>query len=403
MKIDFWNKFKEKKFVRIVKIITGSATFALFLSIIFFAWSMYNSMKDSKEMTDNLMHIQSSLSTRYLGEFPNFLPNINELYTGVTIEDSIVIMEDVLFYGITSDPEQFYNTNYKLLSLANNGVPVMIVYYKPNSMTYNMTINEWLLSPECYKAYRDTLALFGKRSMQYKERKKALIDSCYVNNISKEETDRKICILMETYFSDIIDKKYLDEQKKRKLGQFSDTKKNPESTSSSNRDDYEQVRSILLEKYFSKTRESDRESFRTSVINRRRPTMQSVTADATNRTQIEVQQMCKKMDDVRTKYLGKEDDPIDNITFADFKKMYTEMTMIMEETYCRYPTITLVPVDEFLSVRSWFVQSKRSGNKAIMAFPSRYSSSEIGFFTTDNTTTNYIISMKIGILANYTD
>ena len=101
------------------------------------------------------------------------------------------------------------------------------------------------------------------------------------------------------------------------------------------------------------------------------------------------------------KYLGKENAPIDNIKYADFMNMFQDMTEVMQHTYARYPSITLVPIDDFLSVRSWLVCGKHKGNQAIMAFPSRYSSSEIGFYTTDESTKDYIKTMQRGILINY--
>lgn len=405
---DFIEKLKNRKFVRITKIITGSATFALLLSIVFFAVESYSNMKESQELTDklkeqsdNLMKIQSSLSTRYLGEFPNFLPNISELYSHVKVGDTIIIMEDVLFYGINSDPAQFYNSNLQLMDLANKGVHVMVFYYRPRSMTFDMTINEWALSPACYKEYKETLMEFHRRSALYKAKKRRIIDSCANLHCSKQATDQLIFALMEKTFGDIIDKNFLVEQKNRMLRQNPDADNSADSTLAAARDDNEQIRNILPEKYFAKTRTTDNSYFIKFITTRRRPTMSSVNATATTRTEKEVRAMCEKMDEIRTKYLGKEGEPMDGITYANVRDMFTEMTGVMEETYKKNPTVTMVPVDEFLSVFSWCVQSKSTGDKAIMAFPSRYSSSEIGFFTTDNTMTNYVFTMKQGILTNY--
>ena len=69
--------------------------------------------------------------------------------------------------------------------------------------------------------------------------------------------------------------------------------------------------------------------------------------------------------------------------------------------YSKYETIKLIPIDDFLSVRGWLVCSPKNGDKAIIAFPSRYSSSEIGFYTTDESTSEYIRTMQKGILINY--
>lgn len=386
------NKFKEKKFVRILKIITESAPFALLLSIILFGVEEFINMKESKELTNNLMNIQSSLSTRYLGEFPNFLRAITDLYSEVEQGDSIVVMEDVLYYGIHSDPEQFYESNRKLLDLAADGTPVMIAYYAPNSLAFNMMVNEWLLSPEYYKQYRDTLDLFHKRSIMFKTKKKALIDSCFAINMTKDETDKKIGLLMEDCFGDIFEPQDMAKQKER-----SSKMQQGEGTA---RDDNEMARNILQERYFVKTRDADRAAFARKIDNFRQSVAVFVKSSGTTRTQVEVQQMCSKLDAVRMKYLGK-DTPLDSITYADIKNVYVEMAQVMEETYQRYPSITLVPVREFLSVRSWLVCSDKNGSKAIMAFPSRYDSSEIGFYSTDETTKDYVLTMRQGILTNY--
>jgi hypothetical protein len=387
------NNFKEKKFVRILKIITESAPFALLLSIILFGAEELISMKESKDLTKNLMTIQSSLSTRYLGEFPNFLRAITDLYSEVEQGDSIVVMEDVLYYGIHSDPEQFYESSKKLLDLAADGTPVMIAYYAPNSLAFNMMVNEWLLSPEYYKQYRDTLELFHKRSMLFKTKKKALIDSCFAINKTKEETDELIGLLMEDCFGDIFEPQDMAKQKER-----SSKMQQEEGTA---RDDNEMARNILQERYFIKTRDADRAAFERKIENFRQSVAVFIKSSGTAaRTQVEVQQMCSKLDEVRVKYLGK-DTPLDSISYADIKNMYIDMSLVMEETYQRYPSITLIPVREFLSVRSWLVCSDKNGSKAIMAFPSRYDSSEIGFYSTDETTKEYVLTMRQGILTNY--
>lgn len=386
------NKFKEKKFVRILKIITESAPFALLLSIILFGAEELISMKESKDLTQNLMTIQSSLSTRYLGEFPNFLRAITDLYSEVEQGDSIVVMEDVLYYGIHSDPEQFYESSKKLLDLAADGTPIMIAYYAPNSLAFNMMVNEWLLSPEYYKQYRDTLELFHKRSMLFKTKKKALIDSCFAINKTKDETDELIGLLMEECFGDIFDPQDMTKQKER-----SSNLQQEEGTA---RDDNEMARNILQERYFIKTRDADMAAFERKIENFRQSVAVFIKSSGTARTQVEVQQMCSKLDEVRVKYLGK-DTPLDSISYADIKNMYIDMSLVMEETYQRYPSITLIPVREFLSVRSWLVCSDKNGSKAIMAFPSRYDSSEIGFYSTDETTKEYVLTMRQGILTNY--
>ena len=125
-----------------VKLISESATFALLLSIIFFGYEMIQNMTESKEMTDNLVKIQNSLTTKYLGIFPNYMPAINKLFAEASNGDSIIIFEDVLYYGFKSKPEEFKSFNKHLLTLRNGGSHVIVAYYNPNSIVFHRMAQE---------------------------------------------------------------------------------------------------------------------------------------------------------------------------------------------------------------------------------------------------------------------
>ena len=400
MKSKILEKLRTNKSVRIIKIITESATFALCISLILFGVEMFNNMRESKELSNNLLTIQNALSTRYLGKFPNFMPDINQLYRDASAGDSIIILEDVLFYGINSAPVDFYEATLRLFDLAANGSSVMISYYTPEGMAYNFMLQEMLLSQDNYKDYRDTLMLFYKRNHMYKQERRSIIDSCMADGLSKAEADRHLMELVDNSFGDIIDKNLLNKQKERMLAKTPEEVQIPGNNTVS-RDDNDQIRNYMLEKYFAKTRDANPNAFKEMVAKYRRPTMKVDINEGTTRIQVETQEMCQKMDTIRWRYLGKDNEPVDHIRYNDFKNMFTEMTNVMEETYRRYPSIKLVPIDDFLSVRSWLVCGKNNRSQAVMAFPSRYSSSEIGFYTTDETTREYIETMKNGILINY--
>ena len=70
---------KPNKYIDVFKKIFQSATFALLLSVAFFAYEMNSGAEESKEIVDDLKAIQNSLSTRYLGLFPEYIDNINDL------------------------------------------------------------------------------------------------------------------------------------------------------------------------------------------------------------------------------------------------------------------------------------------------------------------------------------
>ena len=401
MKSNFLEKVRSYKIFRVVKIIAESAAFALVISLILFGIEMFDNMKTSQELSKNLLEIQNSLSTKYLGKFPDFMPDINRLYEGAKAGDSIVIMEDVLFYGINSAPVDFYEASLKLFDLAANGSQVMISYYIPDGMAFNFMLQELLLSQKQYKNYRDTLMLFYQRSHLYKREKMVVIDSCVANNFKRTETDREIASLLDKYFGDIFEQADIEKQKERMIAHEPSRLTENDGNSIASRSDNALARALLIEKFFEKTKKEDLKSFQSMVAMYRRPTMIAKVNESSTRIQLEAQSMCLKMDSIRIKYLGRDNTPVDKIKYSDFKNMFAEMTKVMEESYHRYPSITLVPIDEFISVRSWLVESREGAHKAIMAFPSRYSSSEIGFFTTDETTRDYIKTMQKGILINY--
>lgn len=398
----FWKKIKDSKTMSYVRIVTESAAFALLVSVILFAYEMTDNMQDSRAVTENLLKIQNSLATRYLGEFPNFVPDINDLYSVAKSGDTIVVIEDVLFYGINSASDDFYEAHHKLLDLAANGSPVTIVYYRPKGLTYNLMMQEWMLSREHYKHFRDTLTLYHHRMQQYRMERRALTDSCVAHKVPDAKKKQELKALIKKDFGDILDKQQLQRQTEQLIERPFGTVSYTKDGDTIKQEDNVSVRNILLERYFAKTRESDRSAFKTMVDKYRRHTLKTYP-HATTRTEVETQQMCKRMDTIRVKYLGEEHSNIDKIKYADFPKMFAEMTDVMIDTYSRYPSIRLIPIDDFLSVRGWLIYSKHTGHQAIIAFPSRYSSSEIGFYTTDESTCEYIKTMLRGILINYGD
>ena len=72
-------KIQESIFWKYSKLITGSATFALILSIVFFVYETIDSKRDNQEITSRLYEVQNSLSTRYLGIFPQYIKNTNAM------------------------------------------------------------------------------------------------------------------------------------------------------------------------------------------------------------------------------------------------------------------------------------------------------------------------------------
>lgn len=407
---NFWTKIREKRFGHILKIISNSAAFALLLSLILFGIEMFSGIQESKEVTENLLKIQNSLSTRYLGQFPEFLTDINQLYIGASHGDSIVILEDVLYYGLVSNPHKFYVSCLNLLDLAEHGCPIMISYYRPNTLAYNMTVQEWLLSAECYKNYRDTLMLFNRRNFEYRQNRKKVLDEGLDNNVPREKVEQRLFNLMNESFGDIVDPQLLVMQQKYMQNKAEEWDNEKEQSLWTTKDDREMINSILLERYFSKTRSLDRQKFKDMVAKYRNCSLKNddfnqddVRPTVSYRVKKDVEKLCLRLDSVRNRYIGDMSKSVDDIKYEDFKNMFIAMSQIIENTYRQYPSISLLSIGEFLSVRSWLVSSPNDGDKAIMAFPSRYSSSEIGFYTIDGTTSEYVKTMQKGILINYSE
>lgn len=389
-----WNKIKSNKLMHVLKIVSENASFALFVSIIFFSIEMFRNMEDSQGMTENMLKIQNSLTTKYLGNFPDFLPDIDRLYSEVIKGDSIVVLEDVLFYGINSAPKDFYETTAKLLNLAANRVPITIAYYEPNSFAYNLTIQEWMLSPTCYKNYRDTLYLLHQRNQMFKQKLKKIYTD---TNLNDNQLHKEKLTLLKDCFGDIIGEEALEVQS-RYIVENKETQPLIEEGTRKNHNNNERFRTFLLEKYFAATRENDIDAFSKMIESYRKRTLYNIDIVPSTQAEYETQHMTKRMDSIRLKYLDK---PIESIKYEDFTNMFSDMTQEIKNVYSKYETIKLIPIDDFLSVRGWLVCSPKNGDKAIIAFPSRYSSSEIGFYTTDESTSEYIRTMQKGILINY--
>jgi hypothetical protein len=141
------------------KFILTSAPFALFLSIIFFWIQILESNKAFNKTVNNLNKIEKSLSTRYIGIFPNYLPQINELLENVNSDKSIVIFQDVLYYGVFSSPKEFKKLTSRLIELSDK-CKISIAYYDINSRVFRRSVQESRIKQiHIGKIDRDRLAL----------------------------------------------------------------------------------------------------------------------------------------------------------------------------------------------------------------------------------------------------
>ncbi len=307
---------------RIFKWVTNSAIFGLVLTLAIFLFEQYKNSSQQKEIVDNLMYVQKSLSTKYLGLFPDYLDQINEILEGAAPNDTVVIFEDVLYYGFTSKPEDFKKMHKRLISLADSKQnKVFLAYYNPERNTFKrMILDQFIatdLSEEMYSEIHEILSSKGKR------RDRGVSDS-------------------------------------------------------------------IAAAYFDKTRAADMQKFRTTVDKKRRP-LAKLTGNETG-LDLELETLYSRIDSVRAAWVSGD---YEQLTLKDFENMYREVDLLLADEYCRHG-VELIPIDENLSIGCWLV-----ADKAIIAFPSKYATDEIGFYSQDPAFSKYIMTMLNGLRSNY--
>ena len=152
-------------FVNIYKTIVTLSPFGLLLSIAFFMIQT----KESKDLVNNLTHIEQSLSTRHIGIFPDYLDKINQLLSEIprNQDDSakIIIFEDVLFYGAFYNGAAFKEMVEQLAELASKRKQIVIAYYDNsqdmrNGRMFREVVQEsWMRKQDLEKLAQDKRAL----------------------------------------------------------------------------------------------------------------------------------------------------------------------------------------------------------------------------------------------------
>ena len=157
------------------------------------------------------------------------------------------------------------------------------------------------------------------------------------------------------------------------------------------------VDSIFRERYYDSTRLENP----TFVINtieghlKRIPLYKDEIGDITAK----VDNLCKKLDDIEERYLkGKFDD----ISYYDFYNMYKEITIEISNMLAQNPNVELIPLQETMMMSCWMIDIN-GFEKAIFAFPSKYSTDEIGFISQDDAFSKYIRTMLNGIKLSMRD
>jgi len=334
---------------------------------------MINGAKETEEIVDNLVDIQNSLSTRYLGLFPEYIDNINNLLNDAVahqgknnVRDSIIIFEDVLYYGIRSDAEGFRLMMENILTLADYGCHVTIAFYRPDGIPFKHMIRDKLLSDEYQKEYRSELDSYRVKHRKLREGMRALpVD------MTREEYDGMVQKLVSKYFAGCY------------VGDLRSFMRNI--------DDYAFVDSTICQKYYDKTRQASMKHFVSNVKGYLNTIPQK--QEALDAVSVRVNRLCSSLDDIKRHYLEKA---MSDITYSDFYNMYKDMTNAICNLLESYPNIDMIPLNENLMMSCW-MSIIDDNEQAIFAFPSKYSTDEIGFVSQDAAIARYIHTMLTGI------
>ena len=371
-KID-WEKYKK------VKILMNSASFALVLSIAFFIYQTIDSKREFMGVVNNLMQIENSLSTRYLGVFPEYLGNINGLleesinnHKALGTKDSVVIFQDVLYYGIRSDVDGFKRMMRNILELSNNGSHITIAYYNPEGLPFKQMMLDKLVSDKYQEAYRRDMNRFGVL------RRDLLAESAKLRQeYSGDSLDVMMRALVEKHYGSFCEQNAIGSMTREDvLKRFNDRSF---------------IDSLVSQRYYDSTRLADISRFDSSLrgITKKIPVSKKSKTDVEKR----VNQLCVSLDSVKSRYL---DRPVGNISYSDYVNTYKGLSYTICEMLDECENVDLLPLNESLMMGCWMCNVNGMG-KAIFAFPSKYSTDEIGFTSQDAAFINYIKTMLSGV------
>ena len=365
----------------VLRRIFSSALFAIMLSVGFFAYEMSSGARETAEIVENLTEIQNSLSTRYLGLFPQYIGNINKLldeaieeHAKVKDEDSVIICEDVLYYGIRSDVNGFRKMLTNIVTLAQSGCKITVAYYNPDGLPFETMIENSLISSSYQKDYRQDVRSYYSKVRDLK----AVLDSI-PQSVTLTEREAYICKAIDERFDNYFTKskaKDANVSSRQLIGKIFN---------------YEMVRAAIRERYFKASKELEPrriESMKRDLL-KSIPLSTQVDDVASQR----VNALCGELDSIKTHYMNK---PMEELVYADIYEMYKAITYAIADMFREQDNITMIPLREDLMMSCWMsiVNGKES---AIFAFPSKYSTDEIGFISQDAAFSKYIQTMLNGM------
>lgn len=355
----WFQRIKGSRGYNILVAFIKSAAVGLLFAVICFAYDVYHDSEQDKQLekslekmediertvTAQLASIEQNLSTRYLGIFPEYISQIGELFRDIDHKDTIVIFEDVLYYGIKSRPKEFFGLNKDLFEHALNKGSITVAFYD----------------------FDETESVLVAADIFHKMIIESRIDSKYHSTINEKRAEeiRRIREVHENV----------------------------------NRDALRVYDSVLCETYFAATRNDSLAKFEKDINAYLKKDLVDVGRDDTTRAGRMAHQMCVEIDSVKQYYLGGEK-TIEEITFFDYELMYRGMSRVIAKSY-ESLGIRLVPLREYLTMSCWMVQKgDQKGVETVLAFPSKYSTDEIGFYSQDEAFSRYIGTMLEGVQGN---
>ena len=342
---DFIQRMKKKKGFELLGSFIKSAAVGLLFAVICFAYDVYHDSEQDKQLQesiDKLAKIEQSLSTRYLGIFPEYISEISDLFNELEPADTVVIFEDVLYYGIKSRPKEFCNMNDRLFEHALQGGSITVVYYNVVHSGLKPIWEE----------------VFHKMIIESR------IDAQYIMDMNEERREEMLKMREQN--------RIVDRNLSRKLD------------------------STLCEKYFVMTRDDNPEKFRKDIEVYLDKGLIPVSDKPFSMAEKITYNMCVDIDSVKEAYIG-NGKPYEEVTFFDYEQMYREMSNVIISYYTKYG-IEMVPLDEYLTMSCWMAQrGNRREVQTVLAFPSKYSTDEIGFYSQDEAFSKYISTMLNGV------
>lgn len=354
-----FSKIKESRFYRSINTFASSAIIGLAITLLIFAYKVYSGKKQFDETADRLDNISRSLSTRCLGKFPAYISEINDIFATLEAGDTIVIFEDVLYYGIKSDPVGFSQLQQNLLNHSRQGGKVIVAYYdnhyEGSSAPWMTVFHRMILESRIAPKYIPQISEERRKRMEQLTEKQLQTDATVIQD--KEERMRAMV--------------YID--------------------------------SCVTEEFFNLTRDNDMETAQKVVKGYLRfldalkhDPSSTVLSDAV------VSKLCFNIDSIINHHIGNDggekNKPIKDIHFADYLRMYSDITDCIADYY-RYHGIEMIPLNEYLTMSCWLIKPSNTKRpvQSILAFPSKYSSDEIGFYSQDELFSEYIMTILQGV------